>query len=291
MTPIWIGSFVCLVSLSVLPSTVSAQDWSQPWPDRIDRPARVDLGASIEFLAPTDWSDLVLLGTISSATGVLEQVLVRDLRVEPNTAFGAAVTYWRGRYGFRTHAAYSSSSLVIGGPTTGLESTAEGGSLVSVDVDTWLYDVRGAIGLLEYAPSRWVWPYAFVGFGGITYNLARTISPPLLTFIEGGRSLDDPGDIVIVKDEGRQFVLAVDELGLETVFAVNAGIGTDFRIPLGPGGVGLRLEISDHIAPSPVGLRLRELNSDSSAASDDAVRFGVVHHLRAAAALVVQIGR
>jgi hypothetical protein len=70
-----------------------------------DRPPRVDLSASAGLLMPTetDWSDLVLLGSVSSASGVL----VRDLQVEPGTVFGAAATYLRGRYGFRAHGARS----------------------------------------------------------------------------------------------------------------------------------------------------------------------------------------
>jgi hypothetical protein len=264
----------------LLPGTAAAQDWSMPWSDPRDRPPRVDFNASAGLLVPTDWSDLVLLGSVSPASGVQEQVLVRDLRVEPGTVFSAAVTYWKSKYGFRVHAARSESSLLIGD---------EPGS---IDLDTWLYDVRGAIGLIEYTPGRWVWPYAFFGFGGITYDLERTITPPLLTFIERG-PIRSPGreDIVIVEDSGRQFLLAVDELGLETVFAFNFGVGTDLRIPFGPAGVGVRLEVSDHIAPSPLNLQIHELSSFGVPPSRTAVRFGAVHHLRAAVGLVLQVGR
>lgn len=252
-----------------------------PWSDSRDRPTRIDLSASAGLLLPTDWSDLVLLGSLSSASGVLEQVLVRDLRVEPGSVFGAAVTYWRGKYGFRAQATRSSSSLVIGAD-----------NLTSVDLDTWMYDVRGAIGLLEYTPARWVWPYVSFGVGGITYDLAQTIGPPLVTFIERGPSGSaGSGDVVIVHQDGRQFLLAVDELGLETVFALNFSAGTDFRIPLGPAGVGLRLEVSDHIAPSPLGLRFHELSSFGVPGSRNSIHFGWVHHLRAAIGLVIQIGR
>jgi hypothetical protein len=83
----------------------------------------------------------------------------------------------------------------------------------------------------------------------------------------------------------------VDELGMETVFAFNFGVGTDFRIPLGGGGVGVRLELSDHVAPSPLGLRIRELGRSGGLSSGAAVKFGLVHHLRLAAGLVVQVGR
>ena len=280
--------------VALVPGAAAAQDWSRPWADPYDRPARVDVSASVGFLAPTDWSDLVLLGSLSSSSGLLEQLLVRDLRVDPEKEFDGAVTYWRGRYGFRARAGFSSSSVVIGGPLPGpAESPVTSASdLLKVDVDTWMYDVGGAIGLIDYAPGRPVWPYAFFGFGGITYDLAQRISPPLLTFIERTRTRPDGvRDIVIVDDDSREFLLAVDELGTETVFALNIGVGTDFRIPLGPAGLGVRLEVSDHLAPSPVGLRIGELRRSGLLASDAGVRFGVVHHLRAAAGFVVQIGR
>jgi hypothetical protein len=274
----------------LLPSPLSAQEWGQPWADPHDRPARVDVSASVGMLMPTDWSDLVLLGTISSATGVLEQVLVRDLQVDPNEEFDLGMTYWRGRYGFRVQGGFSSSAVTIGGPFAAAAVPASNDELVSIDVDTYLYDIRGAVGLVDYTPQQWVWPYAFFGFGGITYDLARRVTPPLLTFIERSRTLPDGTDLVVV-DDGREFLLAIDELGLETVFAVNFGVGTDFRIPLGPAGVGVRLELSDHIAASPVGLRISELRRSGLLTSDAGAGFGPVHHLRAAVGLVVQVGR
>jgi hypothetical protein len=148
------------------------------------------------------------------------------------------------------------------------------------------------IGLVEYTPERKAWPYVFFGLGGITYDLDRTITPPLLTFIERGGALDDGrGGVIVEEDGGRQILLAVDELGLETVFAVSFGIGADLRLPLGGGGIGLRLELSDHMASSPVQVRIRELSSAGGLSADDVVDFGAVHHLRAAAGLVIQIGK
>ena len=97
----------------------------------------------------------------------------------------------------------------------------------------------------------------------------RTITPPLLTFIErAGARPQGNGDILITEDGGRQFLLSVDELGSETVFAFNFGVGTDFRIPVGGGGVGVRLEVSDHVASSPLGCA--SASSGRSAAYDAA---------------------
>src|SRR5204863_5930550 len=160
--------------------------------DPLERPPRVDLTASAGFVLPTSWSGLVLLGSISPVSGVLEQVLTRPMRVEPETEWSAAATYWRGRYGFRSHGGFSRSTLSVGGsPAPGnplslasIASLSSGGTS-SVGVDTWLYDVGGAIGFVEYAPTRWVWPYGFVGFGGITCNLKQSVAPPL-TIVEGG---------------------------------------------------------------------------------------------------------
>ena len=276
-------------TLTLFPDSALAQDWSQPWAEPLDRPARVDVSGSAGLLVPTRWSSLVLLGSISSATGVLEQVLARDLRVEPDREYDVAATYWRSRYGFRTQVGFSRSSLTIGAAPANppqLSTT----DTTSIDIDTWLYDVRGAIGFTEYAPSRKIWPYGFFGIGGITYNLKGTVVPPL-TFIEGAPARPDPRSTIIVAGDGRQFLLAVDQLGTETVFAFTFGLGTDFRIPLGRGGVGVRLEASDRVAPSPLGLSIREFSPAGAFAPDAGVRFGFVHHLNVTAGIVVQIGR
>jgi len=282
--------FLFFIGVALLPAASAAQDdWTQPWSDARDRPPRVDVSVSAGLFAPTDWSDLVLLGSISSLTGVLEQVLVRDLRVEPDAVFGAAVTYWRGKYGVRVNAGFSRSSLVIGGTSLG---PTDPDDRFSEDADVWFYGLRGAIGLKEYAPTRRLWPYVFVGFGGITFDIARPVRPPLLTFIDrSARPFEGRGDIVIVGDFGEEFVVAIDEVGLETVFALSFGVGNDFRIPVGAGSLGLRLEASDDVARSPVGLRIRELTPAGGLASESAVRFGRVHHLRVAADLVIQFGK
>jgi hypothetical protein len=282
-------TFTAFLAATLLPSALAAQTPDQPWSDPRDRPPRVDVSVSAGVIAPTDWSDLVVLGSLSSVSGALEQVLVRDVRVEPDAVYGAAVTYWRDRYGFRAQAGLSRSRLTIGGPL--LEGEADGRQTLPANVNTWLYEIGGAIGLLEYSPKRTIWPYVSFGIGGITYDLDRTITPPLLTFIERGGGPPGTGDVIIVRENQRRFLLAVDELGLETVFALSFGAGADLRIPLGGGALGLRLEVSDHLAHSPLTVRIRELSTSGGLTSDDAVRFGIVHHLRAAAGLVLQFGR
>jgi len=280
-----------IVSLTILPAPTCAQDWSQPWADPEDRPPRVDVSVSAGFLMPTRWSDFVLFGSLTSASGALEQVLSRDVHVEPDAEFAGTATYWRGNYGFRARAGFSRSSLTIAGINTLMPGDQIISETTSVGMDTWLYDVGGAIGFGDYAPTRLVWPYGFIGFGGITYHLKHTIAPPL-TFIEHAPSRPDvAGNTVIVVTDDRQFLLTTNALSTETVFAFNFGIGTDFRIPLGRSGIGLRLELADHLAPSPLSLRVEELSSFGTLPSDTGVRFRLVHHLSATAGVVMHVGR
>ena len=262
--------FFAAVVLLVQPAAASAQTdlFSVP-----PGPRRVDISGSSGFLLPSDWSDLVLLGSVSSVSGALEQVLVRDLELEPGPVFDGVVTYWEGRYGFRAHGGFARSCLAAGGNCgTG-----------SVDVDAWMYDVGGAIGLMDYRRGAWAWPYVFLGLGGVTYDMERTVGPSL-TFIE--RRPARPAD-VIVFDEPEPLLITIDELGIETQLALNLGIGADLRLPLGPASIGIRLELSDNIHRSPLALSVTEVDGRGSSAVD----FGFVHNLRAAAGLVVQFGR
>ena len=283
-----------VVASTMRPATTAAQDWSQPWADPLDRPARVDISVSGGVLMPTRWSDLVLLGSGTPAAGVLEQVLTRDIHVEPDTEFTAAATYWRSRYGLRVRGGFSRSSVSIAAvPLASVSPSTPpahvGGAASSVGIDTWLYDLGLSIGFLEYEPRRVVWPYGFFGVGGITYDLKQAIAPPL-AFLEHPPSAP-LADTIIVTDNGHQFLLTTNTLSTETVFAFNLGLGTDFRIPLKSGGVALRLEVADHIAGSPLAFRVEELSSFGTVPIDTGSRYRLVHHLSATAGVVVQIGR
>ena len=283
-----------VVASTMRPATTAAQDWSQPWADPLDRPARVDISVSGGVLMPTRWSDLVLLGSGTPAAGVLEQVLTRDIHVEPDTEFTAAATYWRSRYGLRVRGGFSRSSVSIGAvPLAGVSLPTPPANAVgaasSIGIDTWLYDLGLSIGFLEYEPRRVVWPYGFFGVGGITYDLKQAIAPPL-AFLEHPPSAP-PANTIIVTDDGHQFLLTTNTLSTETVFAFNLGLGTDFRIPLKSGGVALRLEVADHIAGSPLAFRVEELSSFGTVPIDTGSRYRLVHHLSATAGVVVQIGR
>ena len=267
-------------------SMVSARVDAQPL--RLDDPPpgppRLDISGSGGFLMSTDWSDLVLLGSVSPVAGALEQVLVRDLTVDPGPVYDGTVTYWRGRYGFRAHAGFARSCVATGRSCGDITSVVDGGG--SVQVKSYAYDVGGAIGLIEYESARWVWPYAFFGFGGVTYDLDRTVGPPL-TFIERKPVTDAS---VVVVGHPDTVLITVNEVGLDTRFALNIGIGTDFRIPVGPAGIGVRFELSDYMHESPLDLQVTTLNAHDFGAQQ-MPNFGIVHNLRVAAGVVVHFGR
>ena len=247
-------------------------------------PRRVDVSGSGGMLLSSDWSDLVLLGSVSSVTGGLQQVLARDLVVDPGPVFDGVVTYWEGRYGFRVHGGFAKSCLAS---ARSCAAATFAGTSGTIDVNTWIYDVGGAIGMLEYRRGRVAWPYVFFGAGGVTYDLERGVGPPL-TFIE--RRPTVTGDTLVVIDDPDPLLIAVETLGVETRFALNFGVGSDFRVPVAGGSIGVRLELSDHVHRSPVDIEIANLDSFRPA-SDVRVDFGFVHNLRAAAGLVVQFGR
>lgn len=272
---------VVAMALGALPSSAAAQTdlFAIPPGSR-----RVDLSGSGGFLLSTDWSDLVLLGSVSAVSGALEQVLVRDLVMEPGPVYDGVFTYWEGRYGFRVHAGFAQSCLAVSGICSDrrLSPGAE-----SVDLDAWMYDVGGAIGLLDYRRGALVFPYVFFGIGGVTYSLDRTVSPPL-SFIER-QPPRGPDGRTIVFDNPDQLLIAIDELGLETRLALNIGVGSDFRVPLGPASLGVRLEVGDNIHRSPIDLSV--VNIDRFIPVGTQLDFGYVHNLRAAAGLVISFGR
>jgi hypothetical protein len=268
--------------LSLVSARVDAQRLA--FDDPPPGPPRVDISGSGGLLMSTDWSDLVLLGSVSPVAGALQQVLVRDLTVDPGPVYDGTVTYWRGRYGFRAHTGFARSCVAVGRNCGDIASLLDGTG--SVHVKSYAYDVGAAIGLLEYKTARWAWPYAFFGLGGVTYDLDRTVGPPL-TFIQRAPT---PNAATVVVGQPDSVLITFNELGLETRLALNIGLGTDFRIPLGPAGIGVRLELSDHMHQSPVDLQVTALDAYGFG-TQRMPNFGLVHNLRAAAGVVVHFGR
>jgi hypothetical protein len=277
-------SIVIRLSLVVLTWAVAAAPAAAQY-DPLDiapGPRRVDVSGAGGFLLSTDWSDLVLLGSVSTVTGTAEQVLARDLVIEPGPVFDTAVTYWEGRHGFRVHGGFARSCLSANRTCT----TAVGPSSGTVDVNTYIYDVGGAVGLVEYRRNRKVWPYVFLGIGAVTYDLADGVGPPL-SVVE--RRPPAGGATIVVADTD-QSLIVIEELGLETKFTWNFGVGTDFRIPVPGGSIGVRLEVSDHLHDSPVDIEITDLEGVTPV-RDVETDFGWVHNLRAAVGFVVQFGR
>jgi len=269
----------------LLPAPVLAQvDLSAVYPG----PKHVDISVAGGLRMSTDWSDLVLLGSVSPASGALEQVLTRDFVVRPGPVFDAVVTYWEGRYGFRTHIGFAESCL------TNFTTCADaaGGAAVpgSVDLNVWTYDIGGSIGLVDYRRGAWVWPYVLAGVGGVTYDLQRTVGPPL-TFIDRSPPRTQDGRLVVSGDDADNLLIAIDELNLETKFALNVGVGTDVRVPLGPASVGIRLEVSDHIHRSPLDVVVVPADRFRGGGGGTRLNSGFVHNFRVAGGLVLQFGR
>jgi hypothetical protein len=278
-------SVLIALAVATLPTSAVAQtDLSDVYPGR----RHLDVSAAGGFLLSTDWSSLVLLGAVTPVSGALEQVLVRDLVVRPGPVLDAVVTYWEGRYGFRTHVGYAQSCLTVG--TSCADVAGRTGAPRPIDVNAWMYDIGGAIGLIDYRRNTWVWPYVFLGFGGVTYDLEETISPPLI-FIERAPPPLPGGRLIVSTDTSDPALIAIDELSLETTFAVTFGVGTDLRIPLGPASLGVRLEVSDNVHGSPIDVLVVPVDRFRAARSDTRLDFGYVHNLRAAAGLVLHFGR
>jgi hypothetical protein len=273
------------VVLNCLPGIAAAQ-WDPFNPPR--DPTHVDVSGTAGFRLSTDWSDLILLGAVSPATGALEQVLGRDLIFRPGPVYDATVMYWQGRYGFRAHGGFSRKCLAIAGQC---------GSIPTLNGPDARIGCRRCVELRRrrrLRPDR-VSPEP-VGMALCLLRLRRdhvqhqAEPQPAAADVHRRRPPGTP-DITITELEGREqsLLIAIDELGIETKFALNFGIGTDLRIPLGAAGVGLRLELSDNMHESPLNIQVAELNT----VDDDIVRAngGLVHNLRASAGLVLHFGR
>jgi hypothetical protein len=273
------------------------------WEDDEERPRRLDVSLSAGRLLSSDWSDLVVLGTLG---GVVERVLLRDLAFAPGAAVDLAITYWEGRYGFRVHAGMARSCVAIGGDcdlVPAFLGGPDGAALIpgDIDADAWLLDIGGAVSLLRPGRDRDFRPFVFFGLGGVAYDLDGAVRFLLPTFIElGGEpgriALDPDGNIVVIAD-GAPFLVSVDEPGFEVMFTGVLGLGADVRIPVGDGSLGLRFELADHVTRSPLDVRLAGLVDDFHFSRRDVedVRFdfGTVHNLRLNVGIVLDapVGR
>jgi len=300
--PRYLFPVILAASLLAASGPLAAQgDWLFDEYDDEERPRWLDISRGLGRLRSSDWSDLVVLGTLG---GLVERVLVRDLAVDPGTTVNLAVTYWEGRYGFRVHAGFARSCIAIAtrcGPRTLLVADDDFDDELlallrsKVDVTTWLLDIGGAVSLVRPRKDREFRPYVFFGLGSVAYDLDGPVGLFLPSFVElggvpGRLGLDPDGNLIIVTD-GSPFLVSVDEPGFEVLFAAAFGIGADVRVPLGEGSFGLRFELADHINRSPLDVRLAGFVDDFhfSRRDLDDIRFdfGTVHNLRFSVGIVV----
>lgn len=285
-----------LISLALLASTAPISASAQE-----EGPRRWDLTLAGGASWSTNWSDLVILGTTG---GLVERILVRGLRVAPGPMADLAVTYWEERYGFRVHGGWVHSCLAVGPSCVANGLSPEERLQLrlparDIDVNTWYADVGGAVNLVKLKPRQAARPYLFFGAGAVVYSVGQGIRNLLPTFVVLGGApgvlrFDSTTKAVVITDS--PFLVDVPEPGLETQFAGTFGFGTDFRIPVGRGGVGLRLEAADHVTKSPLHVRYAQtpeeeeffLRRRRDGAETVDFDFGLVHNLRFTAGLVLE---
>ncbi len=232
------------------------------------------------------WNDLVLLGALSSRNAV-EQVLLRQVQVHPAALYGGSVTYRRGRGGFRVQAAYSRSCLEMAGSC----DPAQQGSQTQVplpghiDVNTWMADVDAEVSLVPIHGGEWIRPYVLLGAGGVVYDPRGNAAQLLPQFLQfPGGTATTTGNEVTVSFPGSGTVVAdVHGAGLQTVFAGVLGLGTDVRVPVGNGGFGIRVQVADHIAASPMKVAVLQAGNVQPASFD----FGSIQNIRLTAGVVL----
>lgn len=293
----------CLVTLALLlvaPPAYAQRDttrfdrlWGAP---EYDGPRRIELSAAAGYALSTDWSDLVALQVFDVQGGAHRQVLLRNVAVAPGAGGTAAITYWRGRHGFRVHAGYSRSCLTTasrcrdGAGTPPPDDAALG--VAEVPMDVWRYGVDGIVGLTSWTSSR-VWrPYLVVGLGGVAYDSDEDALPIFPgSFETQAPPPGSPSGSVVISNGATTLLVATDELGLENVLGLTLGAGMDLRVPLGIGGAGLRLEVSDQITSSPFSVTVTRLDNTRRGGTDATVfRTRAVHNLRLTAGVMLEFG-
>jgi hypothetical protein len=290
-------AFLLAGALPVTAQTVGSDpmdDWWRPY----DGPRRVEFSALVSYGYSSSWNDLIAMQVGDAQGGVHQQILMRDLKIGPEAGIDGAVTYWVGRHGFRVHAGYTQTCLTTAARCTYGNGTppADGAALAVAEVpmDVWRYGVQGIVGLTRWTNQQVVRPYLIVGGGGVTYDPGRNrlaLSPGSFETVVDRADL--PAGSIVITDGTSSFLISTDELGFENQFSVTIGGGLDLRIPVGIGGVGLRLELVDQITSSPLSVRVARLQGGGRYDRGiDEIRFGgnAVHNLRLSAGLKLELG-
>lgn len=273
-----------------------AQDiWDLDWGDR-------PLGArslSFEFAGglsfSTDWNQNVVLANVDLGTR-FEQVLLRQVSVDPAFLFAGSVTYRRGRGGARLQFGFSHSCLAVNGRCTRFGSIdTVFVPLDKIDVNTYSADIDGEIALVDPEKVRWARPFILFGLGGVVYDPGKNAGQLLPVFLDArGSTIEvSGGNVVVVNFPTGAFLVTFDGIGLKSVLAGVLGIGTDIQIPLSDGsGIGLRLQVADHIANSPFKVRIAGVERGFGGRFIEPTKFdfGTIHNLRLTAGLHVDVG-
>lgn len=278
--------------LLALPAALCAQDYEDMFDNPYaGQPKVLSLSAFGGTYWSSPWNDLVLLGSISSRSA-LEQVLLRQVQVSPARVWGGSMTYRRGRGGARIQVAYSKSCLEMAGSC---DAASQGsGTQIPlphrIDVHTWMADVDAEATLIPVQQGQWARPYFLVGAGGVVYDPQGSTAQLLPQFLEfpGGTAQTSGSEVTVTFPGAGQVIADVQGVGLQTVFSAVVGLGTDLRVPIGNGGIGVRIEASDHVAQSPMHVNL--VQGFGRAASLD---FGSINNFRltVGAVLDLDLGR
>jgi uncharacterized protein (DUF779 family) len=210
-----------------------------------------------------------------------------DLTLEPGWIAGTQLEYWfgNGRFGLRANGAYTERSFDLefgDGTVADFFGFFEDEDLTFGDVNTWFIDGDLMFRILKPKRDRTFAPFLSVGAGVVIYNPAGSspvVIPPANAVLGDADvisiDIDDDGDIDdidIIGGDGNS----------ETVFATPISLGVDI-LPgwsLGSVGLGIRLEVADHIAwDSP---------ADPLIGDDD---FDAVHNVRFTAGIHGLFGR
>ncbi len=241
--------------------------------------ARGSSAARAAFFCPPTGAISSCSGQSSTVSGALEQVLVRDL------GGGAGPGLRRGRHLLGRPLRIPGARRVRAARAWPSAATAAAGS---VDVDSFMYDVGGAVGLIEYRRDTWAWPYFFFGIGGVTYDLERP-SVRRSTFIERRPSARTEGQVIVRVRRSRSTAHRHRRTRRGDEVRTESGCG---HRPSRAARLGQRGTPAGSLRQySPIAHRISMSSNIDDFGSTTRIDFGYVHNLRAAAGLVIQFGR
>ncbi len=200
-----------------------------------------------------------------------------DLTLDPGWIAGTQLEYWfgNGRFGLRANGSYTERSFDLDFNDFFFDGFLSDENLTFGDVNTWFIDGDLMIRILRPSRDRTFAPFLSLGAGVAIYNPAG--STPVV--IPEANSVIGDVDIDVIDDD---LVIVSGDGNSETVFATPIGLGLDI-LPgwnIGNIGLGVRLEVVDHIAwDSP---------AEPLFGDDD---FDPVHNVRFTAGLMTTFGR